>query len=403
MTATHLAGKAETYLQTLCLDIPHRRLGSQGNRQAVDFFADQISSLGLNVERQDFDCLDWTHGPVHLTMEGEPFEAQISPYSLGCRVTAPLVVASTLEELETVDAGGRILLVRGELAKEQLVPKNYPFYGSDLHQRIIHLLETKGPLAIIGATSWNPATTAALYPFPLIEDGNFNIPVVHMRDVAGDRLAAHAAGEATLEVEATRYPSRASNIVARKGSGVGPRVVLCAHIDTKEDTPGALDNAAGIVTLLLLAELLQDHGGQLHVEVVAFNGEDDYSAAGEIEYLARSADSFHDIKLAINLDALGYCRGKTAYTLYGCPDEMAAAVQRLFSSRAGMIEGEPWYQSDHSLFIQKQVPAMAITSERFNELSAQVAHSAKDRPELVDPVKLVDTALALRDLLLALA
>jgi aminopeptidase YwaD len=68
-----------------------------------------------------------------------------------------------------------------------------------------------------------------------------------------------------------------------------------------------------------------------------------------------------------------------------------------------MIEGEPWYQSDHSLFIQKQVPAMAITSERFNELSAQVAHSAKDRPELVDPVKLVDTALALRDLILALA
>ena len=34
--------------------------------------------------------------------------------------------------------------------------------------------------------------------------------------------------------------------------------VLCAHIDSKLNTPGALDNAAGVVTLLLLAELLAD-------------------------------------------------------------------------------------------------------------------------------------------------
>ncbi len=44
------------------------------------------------------------------------------------------------------------MLVRGELAREQLMPKNFPFYQPEEHQRIIHLLEAQKPLAIIAAT-----------------------------------------------------------------------------------------------------------------------------------------------------------------------------------------------------------------------------------------------------------
>lgn len=32
----------------------------------------------------------------------------------------------------------------------------------------------------------------ALYPFPLFEDGDFDIPSVYMTDVEGERLAAYA-------------------------------------------------------------------------------------------------------------------------------------------------------------------------------------------------------------------
>jgi aminopeptidase YwaD len=67
-----------------------------------------------------------------------------------------------------------------------------------------------------------------------------------------------------------------------------------------------------------------------------------------------------------------------------------------------MVEGEPWYQSDHSLFIMNQRPALAITSDRFSALWTEIAHTAKDRLEIVEPGKLVDIALSLRDLLLHL-
>jgi aminopeptidase YwaD len=67
-----------------------------------------------------------------------------------------------------------------------------------------------------------------------------------------------------------------------------------------------------------------------------------------------------------------------------------------------MVEGEPWYQGDHGLFLMNQRPALAITSELVMELMAEITHTPKDRPETVDAAKLVHVAMALRDLLLHL-
>ena len=64
-----------------------------------------------------------------------------------------------------------------------------------------------------------------------------------------------------------------------------------------------------------------------------------------------------------------------------------------------MVEGERWYQGDHALFIQNHIPALAMTSERMMELLTQIIHTAKDQPELVDCSRLVNAALALRELL----
>jgi aminopeptidase YwaD len=403
MSIEHLIGKVESYLQRLCLDIPHRRVGSEGNRAATDFFAQTTASFGFETERSEFDCLDWTHGEAKLLSGGKSFEAFISPYSLGCRLNAPLAVASTRDELEMVEAQGKVLLLHGEIAKEQLMPKNFPFFNPEEHQRIVRFLEIKNPAAIITATSRNPELAGGLYPFPLIEDGDFDIPSVYLTDKVGERLAVRAGREVSLEIEAERIPAKGCNVLARKGPGSGRRIVLCAHIDTKEGTPGALDNATGIVVLLLLAELLEEYAGDTGIEIVALNGEDDYSAAGQLLYLRENADTLAQVILGINIDVAGYREGSTEYSLYGCPDEIAGLIQKAFSGKAGMTEGEPWYQSDHSLFVQNQVPAMAITSEHFMQLSTHVTHTPKDSPEIVDIDKLVDVALVLRGLVLDLA
>ncbi|MGD8475322.1 MAG: M28 family peptidase [Anaerolineae bacterium] len=398
----HLSKRAEAYLQRLCLEIPHRRLGSEGNRAATAFFAETVASFGFSTECAEFDCLDWSHGEARLVAGGKSYEALISPYSLGCDVSAPLVVASAVDELERVAAGDKVLLMRGDLAKEQLMPKNFPFYNPEQHQKILNLLEAKNPAAIVAATSRNPELAGGMYPFPLIEDGDFDIPSVYTTDDEGKRLAEHAGREVSLAIEAERLPAKGYNVIARRAPDSGQRVVLCAHIDAKEGTPGALDNATGVAILLLLAELLQDYDGEMGIEIVPMNGEDHYSAAGQILYLRENADTLRRVVLAINMDAAGYHEGDTAYSLYGCPDEIASSIREAFSKQDGMVEGEQWYQGDHSIFVQNQVPALAITSEQLLKLMTQVTHTMGDRPEIVDYNKLAAAALALRRLLLNL-
>ena len=402
MTSTLWSNKASTYLRRLCVQISSRRVGSAGNRAATDFFAYRVASFGFATESTEFECMDWTQAGARLTVDAAPFDALPSPYSLGCRVRAPLVVLSTVEALEAADVFNKIVLLRGEIAQEQLMPKNFTFYNPDHHKRIIQLLETKKPCAIISATSRNPDLVGAMYPFPLIEDGDFDIPSVYMTEEEGNRLAKHAGGQAALESRAERIPARGCNVIARKGASPDHRVVLFAHIDAHIGTPGASDNASGVVVLLLLAELLADYRGNLGVEIVAMNGEDYYAASGQKQYVALNTGRFGEIVFGINLDDVGYYKGSVAYSLYDCPAAIASTIRQVFSGYRDLIEGEPWYQGDHGLFLMNQRPALAITSERLAELMGEITHTPKDTPEIVDVTKLATLALALRDLLSSL-
>jgi aminopeptidase YwaD len=403
MTAPLLAEKAAAYLRQLCVDIPSRRVGSRGNQQATAFFASVVASFGWATEAPEFDCIDWSTDEVRLTAEGTPFEAFASPYSLGCEVRAPLLVASTVEELAAADASDAILLLRGTIAREQLMPKRFPFYNPDSHKQIIKLLETRRPRAIIAATSRDMEMVGAgCSPFPLIEDGDFDIPSVYMTDEAGRRLAGYAGKQVALTSRARRIPAKGCNIIARKGAQRQRRVVLFAHIDTHIGTPGANDNASGVTALLLLAELLVQYAGQLWIELVALNGEDYFSNPGEQQYLALNAGRFDEIVLGINLDGLAYYKGRSAYSLYDCPPAIAGSIRQVFARCRDLVEGEPWYQGDHGLFLLKGRPALAITSELVAELMTKIIHTPDDTPEMVDPARLATVALALRDLLLGL-
>lgn len=393
--------RARCWLDSLC-DLPGRRVGSPGNRAATRFFAEQAAACGFRVETPEFACIDWIRGEAVVRVGSDSFIAQVSPYSLGCRVKGELVAVSDPADLQAADLTGRVALLHGAIAKEQLMPKRFPFYNPAEHQQIIALLEAKQPAAIISATGRNPELAGGVYPFPLIEDGDFDIPSVFMTEEEGIRLATRTGASVSVKIDAHRIPATGHNVIARKGPIAGPRVVICAHIDAKDDTPGALDNASGVVVLLLLAELLRDYDGELGVELLAFNGEDYYSAPGQVQYLQDNQAGFSDILLAINIDLACFREGATVFSLYGCPAEVAPVIRTCLSARPGFAEGEQWYQSDHSVFIQNGRPAVAITSERFMWLSTYVTHTAKDRPELVDVDRLLECAAALFELMGAL-
>ena len=173
--------------------------------------------------------------------------------------------------------------------------------------------------------------------------------------------------------------------------------IVTAHLDAKRGAPGAVDNAAGVVTLLLLAELLVGHDGEPAVELVAFNGEDYYAAPGERLYLQENAD-LSLIDLVVNIDGAGYREGGAHFSLYECPDELTERARAVLE-RHGLEEGPQWYQGDHTMFVMAGRPAIAITSAEAAVLAAQFIHTPADAPEIVDPAKLAQIATALAGLL----
>lgn len=400
-TDNNLLSTCRKYLETLCLEIQDRSVGSAGNRLATLFFDKEISSFGWQTESQEFPAMDWQDGGATLRVDNKTFQALVSPYSLGCDAHAPLACVRSVAELERKDIKGKIVLLHGEIAKEQLMPKNFVFYNPEEHQKIISVLETKKPAALICATGRNAALAGGVYPFPLIEDGDFNIPSVYMTEEEGKKLLTESGKMVHLKSISERIPGHGYNVVARKGRDRTKRIILTAHIDAKKGTPGAIDNATGATILLLLAKVMAKYNGEPVIEIVAFNGEDYFAVPGQMLYIKHNQDRFSEVLLNINIDGAGYKEGKSSLSLFGVPDEMAHIIKTLPKKFPGLTEGIPWPQGDHSIFIQYGCPAIAVSSEWFiNNINDQdITHTPKDNLEIVSCEKLLEIVSALKYLL----
>jgi aminopeptidase YwaD len=391
--------KARDYLTFLCSVKPNRRTGSQGNRDATEWFARIVDDLGYEVDASPFSCLDYVAGESSLISGNSTFEIYIGPYSMPCDTKAELVTVTTAAELENCTCDGKILLMKNDICGEQLMPKNFVFYNPDHHKRIYSLLEDKCPAGIITATAKLPDLVGALYPFPLIVDGDFDIPNVFCTDAVGETISEKTEETFSLKIDAERIPTTASNVIARLNSDRRKKIVITAHIDAYENSPGASDNASGTVVLLLLAEMLKIYGGDSAIEIVAINGEDHYSVAGEMDYLKRYGNALEKVSLSINIDDVGCRVGRCAYSFYDCAPEIVQKTNNVFGRFTGMVKGEPWFNGDHMMFVQKGIPSIALTSENLTELMATITHTSRDTPHIVDERKLVEVAGALKQLI----
>lgn len=392
--------KSAGYMHTLCEEIQERSVGSAGNREATAFFRETLSNFGWACESSLLNVIDWEDRGSTLQVDNHSFAVSASPYSLGCQVRSELKNVSSVAELKRAELAGHIVLLSGEIAREQLMPKNFVFYNPDRDQEIISLLERKKPAAILTATGRNHELAGGVYPFPMFEDGDFDIPSVYMTEEEGKKLLPLSGKTAALTSRARRIPSSAYNVTALKGKNPSGRIVLSAHIDAKKGTPGALDNAAGVTVLLLIAEMLEDYQGDKILEMVAFNGEDYYAASGQMDYLQRNQNTFHDILLNINIDGAGYREGSTLFSLFDVPEETRRKIYELFAAYPGIEEGIQYPQGDHSLFVQQGIPAVAVSSKwLIDHINSQtITHTTRDLPEIVDSSRLVSIAEALAGL-----
>lgn len=400
MEKAYIVERIKTHLQVLCNEIGERKVGSEKNRSATDYVGKKLKESGWQTESTELSVIDWTTEGATLTCGNKSFEVFSSHYSLGCSVKGELIAIDTIKKLEQSAITDKILLLYGDISKEQIAPKNFPFWNPEEHQHLISVLEKNKPLAIITATERNSALAGGVYPFPMFEDGDFDIPSVFMTDIEGEKLLDCVGENVELVSRATRIPEKAYNIIGYNNREGKKRIVITAHIDTKIGTPGAIDNGTGVAVLLTLAEMLKDLSVEYPIEFVVFNGEDYYGAPGQVEYVKQNAGKFSDILLNINIDGAGYKEGLSCFSPFNLPKNISTAFSEMLANYPEIIEGLPWYQGDHSLFLQNGTPAIAVSSQWFieNMECQEITHTPKDNLSIVNYDRVAECAIGIGEL-----
>lgn len=362
--------------------LKERPVGSENNMDILLYLENLMVKMGYDIKKLPFICTTWETDESCLALNDRRINIQASPFSQPFEGSGKLVFAKSLEELETADCQNCILVVGGELVTTPLQPKEYPFYYPDAHKYLIELFERKQPAAIIAATGKH--ALCGLQPFPLFEDGNFLIPSAYVTEAMFEELQGNdKEGMAWVSIQSKNKQQNSYQLVSRKRnkSNYG-KIIICAHMDTKYNTQGALDNAVGVAVLIGAAARLA--GSDCDIDIVPFNGEEYYEASGEVEYLKYISSGQNEVSLVINIDSPCHAGSKIAVSLYNFDDPAKEVVDHLMQTQNEVVYGPEWYAGDHAAFAFRGIPCMVLTSSDLFEGGLDNTHTMQDTPETVD-------------------
>ena len=376
MPEAAMRAQIAAHLATLCATIGARPGGSSANAAAADYIHATFAAAGYALERIEFGCPAWRVDETTVTLGGRVLEAAANSFSAPCDVSAPLVRVGTLAQLQDAELAGRIALFYGELSAAPYAPQSW-FLFSDKERQILDLLRRKRPAAILTIQP-RPDTLERIF-----EDHEFEIPSATVAAQDGLALLAAAPEPALVRIATTHSAGHTWDIIARSGPASGPRLSFCAHYDTKFDTPGALDNGSGVVTLLALAERLRAASLPVALELIAF-GNEEHMPEGTGFYLEKYGHTLDDVIALVNLDGPGHALDNDTIMTMAASDDLRAAADALLPLAPDLIWTEPWYESNHSLFAFRGVPCLAFTSPATRHL----LHRTSDSLQWVNPDRL---------------
>lgn len=374
------------HLFHLAVEIGPRPGGSAGNLAAADYLEAVFRSCGLAVERQCFPCTGWEAHESYLQINEEWVQSAANIFSPPCDVSGQVVAISTLAELEAADLHGKIALLYGDLVRQPLPAKAWAF-KAEKDARVVELLEKKQPAALITVQS-RPGDLERL-----VEDADFPIPSATVSAQVGLQLLKRHLATVHLRIASTRTAGESCNLIARQpGHGAGT-ILICAHYDTKFDTPGAADNGSGVAVLLTLAQMLSEHPHAYGLEFVAFSNEE-YLPLGDDTYFARRGDSVDDLLAVINLDKVGCTLGNNSLTTLAAAEPFREQLVDITRSYPGVIWVDPWIESNHAFFAWRGVPCIPIS----NVGAPRFDHLRGDTLEWISAAKLNEAVSLVHDI-----
>jgi carboxypeptidase Q len=411
-------------LAHLTENIGPRPSGSPQAKAAVDYVADEMRKLGLEVKLEEVKVPHWVRGAETAELVEYPGQVpetkqKIVLTALGSStatpndgITADVIVVNDFDELNALghnQVAGKIVLFN-EIYDKRKAEGGMAFiaYGEAVRYR------GSGPKAAadLGAV-------AALVRS--VGSADFRLPHTGFSTPAGipagavtaedADLIAHLAAQGKVRMHLTLTPQKlpdatSYNVIADLKGSEHPEqvVVVSGHLDSWDLGTGAIDDGAGVVIAMETAELLQS----LHLRpkrtlrVIAWMDEEN-GGAGSRAYTADHSADFPNYAAAIESDAgAAHPLGFDAKMAPQAADLLQPVLDVLQSVGANALEPSNFAPgADIAAMSDAGVPALGILQD--GRTYFHYHHSAADTLDKVVPSELRENAAAMAVMGYALA
>ncbi|MPY66222.1 M28 family peptidase [Deinococcus sp. SDU3-2] len=265
-----------------------RPVGEPGHAQALDWTQEQLEGLGYRVTRQ----------PVTLER----------PFDLGGTLTVGdlRVPVRALYGAGGGEQSGRLVPLSGGLSREEMEARGLrgqiallrcqDWEDGDLSRgEIVGRAIQAGALGLVWVQDCDLARLERVAATPL--------PLVWVGAEDGERVWAQAGENADLVSNVERREVTGANLIAARVEAK-PEIVLGAHLDSVNASPGANDNASGVLAVLEAARRVAGTPLAGQTWFVLFDGEED-GLYGSRTFVNAHRFLLRQTRTMINLDMVG--------------------------------------------------------------------------------------------------
>lgn len=313
--------RAYNTLTSLLTEVGPRFAGTPGDAAAVAWALRTLRDAGLqNVRAEPVEVPRWVRGEVEVEITG-PFPQPLVALALGGSVGTPdegieapvLMVEDpdALRELSESEVAGKIVFFNRRMEREQ----DGTGYGRTVRNRGegAAVAAQRGAVGVVirsvGTSNARIAHTGSMR----YQDAIAQIPAAAISNPDADTLQrqVESGRQVTVRMHLTSRmlgTARSANVVGEI-PGRGPRaheiVLLGAHLDSWDITPGAHDDGAGVAIVVEAARMIaaqRRNPPRRTVRVILFANEE-FGLSGARAYEAAHADEVDRYVLGLGADS----------------------------------------------------------------------------------------------------
>lgn len=388
-----LSKEAKNNMTFLTDELECRFAGSEYEHSAADFIKHRFKNYELSrVSKIKFEFQGWNRVSTYFKIDKpvkKNLEAISLPYCPSCNIKGKIMDlgCGTSKDFRK-DIKGKMVMVSSRTPEGK--------------ERWIHRKE-KYRRAVEGGAS------AFIYmnhePGQLYQTGSLNsnkmgqIPGIGISRETGyfikRKLNKTENVEAKIEIEVESKKALSHNITGTINKDLPDKeILICGHYDSHDISPGAMDNAAGVTTLLEVARMTEKIKNKIKspLRFVTF-GAEELGLTGSRKFV--ESEDCSNVGLVLNFDCLGNGRNITFLTgkfrnLEEILKEISIAINHNLK-----IDSRLMPHSDHWPFIKKGIPGCHIFSSDREKRGRGWAHTISDTPDKVEIKNIKDNAIVM--------